>query len=262
MKPLARHTIPVLKARELIAELRIEDPSEIEIHLIAAHLDVIVQEKEMHGSDGRMMRIDGVAMISVRESIAFSGQKRFVIAHELGHVLLHPKVRQIDELSLAQASNWSLNQEPEEIEANLFAAEILMPQSLFLPRIQGREPGFALFKELAAEFGTTLTAVAIQFIRYTKEECVIVASRNGQRKWFHTSGTFGFRLRDETDVHKYSCAFELEASKESAVRGDDVPAGCWLHGYSTTDNMECVTEDAIWSKAFGALSLIWIKDDI
>ncbi len=262
MKPLARFTIPVVKARELIAELRIEDPSEIEIELIAAHLDVIVQEKEMQGADGRMMRIDGVTMISVRDSIRFYGQKRFVIAHELGHVLLHPKVRQIDELSLTQASNWSLNQEPEEIEANLFAAEILMPKPLFLPRIQGREPGFALFNELATEFGTTVTAVAIQFIRYTKDECVIVASKNGQRKWFHTSENFSFKLRDETDLHLFSCAFELESSKKSAVRGDDVPAGSWLQGYSTTDNMECVTEDAIWSNAFGTLSLIWIKDDI
>ena len=262
MKPLARFAIPVVKARELIAELRIEAPSEIEIDLIAAHLGVMVQETEMAGSDGRMMRIDGAARISVRENIRFPGQKRFVIAHELGHVLLHPKLRQIDELSLSQASNWSLNQEPEEIEANLFAAEILMPKSLFLPRIQGREPGFALFNELAVEFATTVTAVAIQFIRYTREECVLIASRKGQRKWFHASDNFSFRLRDETDVHEYSCAFELESSRTAKVRGDDVPAGCWLQGYSTTDNMECVTEDAIWSNAFGSLSLVWIKDDI
>lgn len=262
MKSLARVTIPVVKARELISELRIEDPSEIEIDLIAAHLGVMVEEKEMQGSDGRMLRIGGCATISVRESIRFPGQKRFVIAHELGHVLLHPKVRQIDELSLAQASNWSLNQEPEEIEANLFAAEILMPKSLFLPRIQRREPGFVLFNELARDFGTTVTAVAIQFIRYTKEECVLVASKNGYKKWFHPSENFSFRLRDETGVHKYSCAYELQSSKQSTVRGDDIPAGCWLQGYSTTDNMECVTEDAIWSNAFGALSLVWIKDAI
>lgn len=262
MKLPARYTIPVVKARDLIAELRIEDPSEIDIELIAAYLGVMVQETQMVGSDGRMMIIDGAARISVREDIRFPGQKRFVIAHELGHVLLHPMIRQIDELSLTQASNWSLNQEPEEIEANLFAAEILMPKSLFLPRIQARVPGFALFNELAEEFGTTVTAVAIQFIRYTREECVLIASCKGQRKWFHTSETFSFWLREETEINEFTCAHELETEGKATVRGDDIPAGSWLKGYSTTNNMECVTEDAIRSPNFGTLSLVWIKDDI
>jgi hypothetical protein len=63
-------------------------------------------------------------------------------------------------------------------------------------------------------------------------------------------------------VHEFTCAHELESESKATVRGDDVPAGSWLSGYSTTDNMECVTEDAIWSPRFGALSLVWIKDDI
>jgi hypothetical protein len=41
------------------AVLHIEDPSEIDIALIAAHKDAPVQEKELEGSDGRMVRADG-----------------------------------------------------------------------------------------------------------------------------------------------------------------------------------------------------------
>lgn len=262
MNGFARYTIPVVKARELIAKLFIEDPSEIDIALIAAHEDAPVQEKELHGSDGRMVRADGVAMITVRASIEYPGQKRFVIAHELGHVLLHPHVRQIDEVKLSQASNWSLKQSPEEIEANLFAAEILMPASLFVPRIQKKEPSFDLIRALADEFRTTLTATAIQFIRYTKEECVLVASKKGHRQWFSASDPFSFWLREETQIHGYTCAAELAKTGKSHVRATDVPAGCWLRDFSP-DGKEYVTEDAVSSSNFGgALSLVWIHDAI
>ncbi len=262
MKPAARYTIPVVKAHEIITKLEIEDPSEIEIELIAAHEGAPVLEKPLRGSDGRMVRMDGVAMITVRDSIRYPGQKRFVIGHELGHVLLHPHVRQIDEVKIAQTTNWSLNQEPEEIEANIFAAEILMPGKFLVPRIEKKDPSFALLRELATEFRTTLTATAIQFLRYTKEECVLICSKNGQRKWFWTSGQFSFRLRDEVEIHPYSCAAELEKSGTPAVRGSDVPAGCWLGNFSP-DGMECVTEDAIHSREFEeTLSLVWLHEAI
>lgn len=260
MNSLARYTIPVVRARDLIAKLRIEDPSEIDIALIAAHENALVHEKELQGSDGRMVRADGIAMITVRESIRFQGQKRFVIAHELGHVLLHPHVKQIDEVTLDQAANWSLNQTPEEIEANLFAAEILMPQSMLVPLIVGAEPSFELVRKLAETFCTTLTATAIQFVRYTNEECALVASKNGHRKWFVTSEQFSFRLRDESKIHEYSCAAELAGTGKSSMRASDVPAGCWLKDFSP-DGKDCLTEDVTASSIFGgALSLIWIHD--
>lgn len=262
MKAPARNAIPLVKAREIISKLEIEDPSEIEIELIACNEGAPVLEKPLRGSDGRMVRLDGGAMITVRDSIRFPGQKRFVIAHELGHVLLHPYVRQIDEVKLAQTSNWSLNQEPEEIEANLFAAEILMPSKFLIPQIERKEPSFDLLHKLAKEFRTTLTATAIQFLRYTKEECVLVASKGGLRKWFWTTERFSFLLRDELRVHEYTCAAELLNSNERHARGDDVPAGSWLRDFSPDGN-ECVTEDAIFSADFGeTLSLVWIRDAI
>ena len=44
MNGFARYTIPVVRARELIAKLHIEAASEIDIALIAAHEDAPVQE--------------------------------------------------------------------------------------------------------------------------------------------------------------------------------------------------------------------------
>ncbi len=119
-----------------------------------------------------------------------------------------------------------------------------------------------LLRSLAEEFKTTLTATAIQFLRYTKEECALVCSKDGRRKWFWTTEAFSFRLRDEMEIHDYTCAAELAKSGESEMSGSDIPAGCWLRGFSP-DGKECVTEDAIYSSEFGeTLSLVWIHDAI
>jgi len=66
-------------------------------------------------------------------------RQRFTIAHELGHLLLHRyttphadagyKVRFRDQKSSAGSLR-------EEIEANQFAAELLMPEDLILPHLE------------------------------------------------------------------------------------------------------------------------------
>jgi Zn-dependent peptidase ImmA (M78 family) len=66
-------------------------------------------------------------------------RQRFSIAHELGHLLLHeykaphadgaPQVRYRNTIS-------SLGTDQEEVEANQFAAELLMPANLLIPRFQ------------------------------------------------------------------------------------------------------------------------------
>src|SRR5205807_9359977 len=58
------------------------------------------------------------------------GRRRFVIAHELGHLLLgHGSdiLKLCDEGDLLE---WAKGQRPYENEANEFAAELLMPEDL------------------------------------------------------------------------------------------------------------------------------------
>jgi hypothetical protein len=76
-------------------------------------------------------KIEEDAIITVNSNLTYPGQKRFVIAHELGHFFLHPNARQFDAVDAAQATNWSEGQAVEEYEANLFAAELLMPYFMF-----------------------------------------------------------------------------------------------------------------------------------
>jgi len=92
---------------------------------------VVVDDKELDDGVLALTTHDPLSIV-VAESLydlAFSRDEnaRFVLAHELGHVLLHDSERLehcgIDQIDKAQRSNF-------ELEANLFAEAFLMPAHL------------------------------------------------------------------------------------------------------------------------------------
>jgi hypothetical protein len=95
---------------------------------------------------------------------------------------------------------------PLEVEANYFAAELLMPEKLVLRKVKGMRPSFALIAKLAQEFDTTLTAMAMRFVDLSNDYCAIVVSENGRIQWWRGSDDFeesfwieaGSELSDET----------------------------------------------------------------
>lgn len=261
MPSSARKAIAVAKADDLLNELRIREPSEIDIERIALFKGAEVRYAPLQGMDGCLVREGESAIITVRSSLRFEGQRRFVIAHELGHFFLHPRTRQVETVDKQQASNWSEKQETEEYEANLFAAELLLPRALFKPRAANQEPSFKLIEALAGEFCTTLTATAAQFVLTTPEECALVSAEGRRRKWFMLSAGFSFQMLEDDYIHGHSCATELSESNRSS-RCSEIEAGFWLEHFRG-DHKSLITEDARFFPSLSrSLSLLWIHEAI
>jgi len=91
------------------------------------HLGMAVQEVQgIAGSEslaGVMDRQARKILISTRFSME---SRRFTLAHELGHVLLHPGTMYFRDRSM-EAPDFSTPRPYYEIEADAFAAEFLMP---------------------------------------------------------------------------------------------------------------------------------------
>jgi hypothetical protein len=209
-----------------------------------------------------MVRSGNSAVITVRSSIESLGQRRFVIAHELGHVLLHPDVAQFDQVDQWQTRNFNHNQKPEELEANYFAAELLMPKQFFGPDTNGIEPSWDNIRALAHRYSTTMTSTAIQLVHHSPEALILVVAFGEHRKWFVMGDrTEGFFVREETYLHKYSCAREL-ISKDLPRSKGKVPAGAWLDNFDP-NGKESIVEDAMrgWDRNV-VMSLLWINEDI
>jgi Zn-dependent peptidase ImmA (M78 family) len=84
---------------------------------------------------GALVVKSGAAFIAVNDT-HHENRQRFTIAHEIGHFCLHnPKEGvHFDEDFLVYGRNGksSLASDPQEIEANQFAAELLMPQQFLM----------------------------------------------------------------------------------------------------------------------------------
>ena len=73
-------------AVNLLKELGISEPDEIEIEAIAEYCGATVTYGQLTGSEARIVGIDDKAVITVNRS-ASRGRERFSAAHELAHWL-------------------------------------------------------------------------------------------------------------------------------------------------------------------------------
>ena len=117
---------------QILDELKIAEPP-IPVEAVAHHLGAKVKFSPFEGDELAGMLIRGADRIVIGvNSLHHPNRQRFTIAHECGHLMLHRgevhvdhnfRVNRRDEES-------SLAKNPEEIEANRFAAELLMPWSM------------------------------------------------------------------------------------------------------------------------------------
>jgi len=100
---------------------------------IADSLGVAIRKTKLDSKvDGFLYSTTGKSVIGVNQSNVRPRQ-RFTIAHELGHFLLHRRqILHVDEKDALSLRNQLSAQgvDPYEIEANSFAANLLMPREL------------------------------------------------------------------------------------------------------------------------------------
>ena len=165
-------SVALHRAKEIIKELSIEEPSHIDIEAIAFQRGAIVKHGSMKGADGRLATLGFQGLITVREDIAELGRKRFIIAHELGHYELHCGL--IPTISCNEDAFLKWNTDNRiEVEANYFAGELLMPEDMFKKRIARKGLSSELLKSLYDTFLMSLTATAIRFVTLRPEYALV-----------------------------------------------------------------------------------------
>jgi hypothetical protein len=159
-----------------------------------------------------------------------------------------------------QVESWARGLSARELEANQFAAELLMPTPVVAKVIGTREPSLAPCETLAAKFGTSLTAAAYRFTELSAYPCAVVWSSAGEVRWFKGSGEFNrwVRIRERVDTRTF--AHDAFVGSEVPNRPEPVPADAWLDGDFDRDAM--VLEQSRAMPSYNAvLTLISLKED-
>lgn len=166
---------------------------------------VLCLEAKLTGCLARLVRKGSRGVIRTRLGIREEGRKRFAIAHELGHWFLHEAESQLFICTGEQMRDYKGS--PMEVEANLFASELLMPAVLFRPLAGDAAPCLRSISGLGEKFNTSLTATGMKFVDMNRHECVLVLSTNGKVTWSKQKGSrSGLRIEKGMDLHQDSLA--------------------------------------------------------
>jgi Zn-dependent peptidase ImmA (M78 family) len=166
MKDTTRKNKGELLARKLLKEHGYALPIDVE-SIINKH-GIHIRHQPMEESVSGMLVVkDDRATIGINQS-HHPNRQRFTLAHELGHYLLHRRSTQV----FVDASTMFFRdgvaaegKDKFEIEANAFAAELLMPETVLLDLIRHQSVDAfddRAVKSLAVKFGVSVRALTIR----------------------------------------------------------------------------------------------------
>ena len=122
-------------------------------------------------------------MILYNSAVRSEGRKRFTIAHEFGHYILHRHSQDQFECGDADIETGHGNEQDIEAEADKFASTLLMPLDDFRKQVDGQPVTFDLLGHCADRYGVSLTAAALRWTEIAEKRAVLVASRDDHLLW-------------------------------------------------------------------------------
>ena len=227
-----------LQARKLLDDCGLDEITDLDMDLFVAGLvvaghDAILIEEELSNCDGKIVFGNNKAVIKVNSKIQFRERKRFVAAHEIGHLLMHRNMQLPDDtftnFNIIEGTENTLKNGRQELEANEFASELLMPENLFLREAKGKKFSPLLIKQLAERFKTSLTATIFRYLQFEQLHPIcIVLIENGKVKYWKKSehlkvwmGDYN-RLAPPSDSvameylqHNYDFVYQLEEKAQT-----------------------------------------------
>jgi Zn-dependent peptidase ImmA (M78 family) len=114
------------------------------------------------------------------------GRVRFSIAHELGHFYLPEHRVRLRNGQMHNSKSDFVSRDPRELEADEFAADLLMPMESFRAELKRFRGGFCQLKDLmtlASNLGVSVTSVARRYCESDGEACTVYFSEGGKIRW-------------------------------------------------------------------------------
>jgi hypothetical protein len=255
---------PEMKAKKVLEECGLDDPTELPIADIILGRNAFYEEKPLVGKDGEIIALGGKSMITVNADIVFESRKRFAAAHELGHHEMHQGIKPMFSDTDYDLANW-FRAGPQEMEANEFAAEFLMPCVAFYKECERKTFGPEVIEHLAKRFQVSKTAAILKFVKAGNHPVCIVFCKNNKMKWFKSSEGFPYFVEFEYDRNPPtgSVAYELFTTNKVYTgdeRKQDIWKSDWFRMRNDDDPDTRFFEYCLHAKSFNyTVSIMWEK---
>ncbi|HET6429853.1 MAG TPA: ImmA/IrrE family metallo-endopeptidase [Phycisphaerae bacterium] len=192
---------------------------------------------------------------------------RFTLAHELGHYYIDEHRHALAAGRAAAHRSACEYESPilAEQEADLFAANLLMPAGRFGARARAAAPGLDGVLALAAAFGTSVTATAIRYAAADVRPCAVIKWNWSGYAWkWLSSSVFQARLtrtfeaaRDLTEDSPTRKALAREEPPDPGYFQAGTTAAAWFPRVAGGDWRDAIlVEQAIPLGKFGVLTFL------
>lgn len=249
-------TAPRMSADKVIRALGISEPADIDIEAIAQYCSATIVYEKLTGCEARIVGNADRAIITVN-SDSRRGRQRFSAAHELGHWMRDRNKVGFSCTNAVFRSQWGpVN--PER-GANEFAADLLLPQTIFSRYSYASPVTLNAVRELAMKFETSLAATAIRLVQHGSFPAMVVYLKQGVRKWSVAGPDVPSALRPREVPSRYTVAGELLRGENASPKPQSVQADGWLT-HPRSEWYELV-EDSVKFRDGSILSLLWWKNE-
>ncbi len=192
------------------------------------------------------------------------GRRRFSLAHELGHYHIPKHKEAGNTLSCAYTDLRvrETDRKTMEWEANDFAAELLMPRTLFAQDIRAREVGFRTVERLASPemYNVSRTAAAWRLVQLTREACALVVSQVGQVQWIARSEAFKYPIVERNQaVGSETAAAAVYRGEPPNDRPERVDSHQWFD-YTSSHKVDLHESTCAIPRLNQVLSLLWVPE--
>jgi Zn-dependent peptidase ImmA (M78 family) len=192
-------------------------------------------------------------IIIIKPDIKSIGQERFTIAHELGHILVHHNTQYCKRESF----NMWRNANDKETEANVFAAELLLPQRKMLEILSNKDITMDMIKSVADLYQTSMSPTAIRLIKLYNDSAVIISHRDGKIAWKVNSPECYFNVSGSGIVVN---PVINKVNKNNVFAKENVDPLLWID--NDVDNLICNQETLYFNKLNSYLTVLkFIRND-
>jgi Zn-dependent peptidase ImmA (M78 family) len=238
----------------ILAQLGIQRPKDIDVEVIAQYCGATVTYESLSGCEARILGLGDQAIITVN-SDSNEPRRRFSAAHELAH-WIHDRGKLAAACTAATIRHsWGSDR---EARANQYASDLLLPKSMFMPRVKGRDITFVTVDALREEFNVSMTATSIRLVRHGPLPSMLICSSKCGREWFVASSEIERRLWPRKTPGENSAAFDLLHGGSAPDRPQDVDADEWIDSENADEYV--VREHSRRINDGRVLTLLWWKD--
>lgn len=187
---------------------------------------------------------------------------RFSFAHELGHYYIddHRNALRSGRVPSHPSRSDFTSKNPVEMEADFFAASLLMPRGRLIQDCLKQKFSFQLIERISQKYNTSITATLLKFASIGNHPIMVVCFRDNQITWKTFSSDFPYiRIKDVKGAPPLeSLAARFYASGFMSKEPEELVADDWFSGLFEYKRENPIYEKCVYApKSNFVLSVIW-----